>query len=168
MSESLLDHAEDLISAPPSRRMTARRPVLPGPKGLRTAKVRGTYLNLLEAGITDRREAAKACGFTERAFQKWRRDDPEFAQDCSDAWLAGAGELETAAYERALSPFLPGSTQALLYMLSARDPERYCAPSRAAKIKAQIEALVNAAQSKDTTEQRDALAKMLEALEAAK
>jgi hypothetical protein len=56
----------------------------------------------------------------------------------------------------------------LVLLLQAREPDKYCAASRAAKIRAKYEAERDAANAQDTAEQRDALAKMLEMLQDAK
>ncbi len=77
------------------------------------------YLELLAEGFSVT-EAATAIGISRTTSWYWRQN-PAFFKRCQAAIRASVPDLEAEAHRRALK----GSDKLLIFLLQARDPEKY-------------------------------------------
>lgn len=113
----------------------------------RTLAQRDAFIAALSAGstVSDAAKAAKLCKDT---VYRWRKTDPDFSAAWDDAYVQGGDLLAKEAYRRAHDGveepvFHHGkvvgyvrkySDTLLMFLLKAREPERYCDRARAAAI----------------------------------
>jgi hypothetical protein len=86
----------------------------------RTDKMRTAILKALKDG-RGYGGAAAAVGMDRRSFERWRHDDPEFAQLCEDAREDTVDLVEHRLFADAMA----GNTLAQLAYLRAYRPERF-------------------------------------------
>ena len=86
----------------------------------RTAKAANTILSTLSDGLSIA-AACSAAGIGRTMFFEWRRDDPEFAEQCEAAIEQGTDKLEDIARQRAAE----GSDTLLIFLLKGRRPDKY-------------------------------------------
>lgn len=129
------------------------------------AEKQGVFLEGLAAGMTVD-DAAIGANSSRSQVYRWRKAHPDFAALWSEAYTIGASALEAAAQKRAVDGtrrpvFHQGevcghtteySDVLLMFLLKARDPERFCDRTRTAKIEREIaEALAKSASNATTT-----------------
>lgn len=107
-------------------------------RSIRTAEHRAAVMAALGSGASYT-IAAERAGIARSALFKWRKDDPNFDQDCLDAEEEGTDRLEDEAMRRArhgvLKPILYKGEQVaeireysdtlMVTMLKARRPDRF-------------------------------------------
>lgn len=87
---------------------------------VRTFKARKAFLDSLSVGDSVS-SAARAAGGTVRNFNKWKREDPAFAEDWDEAIEEGTDFIEDIATERAMRK----SDPLMIMLLKARRPEKF-------------------------------------------
>lgn len=116
-------------------------------KNTKTSVRTTAFLDALADGLSVS-DAAKAAGVPIRTIYNWREGDPAFAAEWATAYTIGADNLEAEAQRRAVKgveePVFHGgkivgtvtrySDTLLIYMMKARDPERFCDRARTAAI----------------------------------
>lgn len=116
-------------------------------KNTKTPARTAVFLDALAEGLSVS-SAAKAAGVPLRTIYGWREADPAFAAEWTAAYTIGADNLEAEAQRRAVKgieePVFHGgkvvgsvrrySDTLLIYMLKARDPERFCDRARTAAL----------------------------------
>ena len=109
--------------------------------------VKARFLDLLTAGVTVIK-AAEISGVARQTLYRWREADTEFAAQWAQAYTDGTDALADEAHRRALQGvaepvFYQGqqigtvqrySDTLLMFLLKARDPERYCDRARTAAL----------------------------------
>lgn len=116
-------------------------------KNTKTPARTAVFLDALAGGLSVS-SAAKAAGVPLRTMYGWREGDPAFAAEWAAAYTIGADNLEAEAQRRAVkgveepvfhSGKVVGSVMRysdtlLIFMMKARDPERFCDRARTAAI----------------------------------
>lgn len=123
-----------------------------GDRDKRSPALQAVFLDELRKGATVS-EAAAVAGVVIRTVYKWREADDDFKEEWAEAYREGADVFARAARKRAVNGtkrviYFQGmpvgverqySDALLMFMLAARDPEKYCARVRAATIAEEAE-----------------------------
>lgn len=137
------------------------------------AEKQGVFLEGLAEGMTIE-DAAIGANSSRSQVYRWRKSDPEFATAWNDAYAIGASTLEAAAQRRAVDGtrrpvFHQGevcghiteySDTLLIFLLKARDPERFCDKTRTAKIEREIAEALAKSNSNATTTAAEIVARL--------
>ena len=120
---------------------------MPRKKNARTPERREKFISALAAGATVA-DAAKSAGIARETAYLWRKSDDTFAAEWDEAYAQGGDTLAKEAHRRAVEgveePILcrgeiVGYTRKysdvlLIFLMKAREPERYCDRMRASAI----------------------------------
>ena len=116
-------------------------------------KIRQRYLAALRQGL-GLQEAARAAGVSRDKIWRWRRDEPEFVDQCDQAEADGLAPIENVLRQKALAGHYPSIT----FILERRGRTRWYLQTKGTTVVVQAEA------PSDIELAREELLKRLDAL----
>jgi hypothetical protein len=131
------------------------------------------FLNTLAGGATVE-DAARAAATSKTTVYQWRAAEPAFAKDWAVSYQIGGDTLEAEAQRRAVEGTLKPifhqgkvvghvreySDTLLIFLLKARNPQKFCDRVRAAAIEREIAAALAANNTQATSTAAEVVARL--------